>query len=106
MRCKNCGADQGLHHHETMQCPVGGREAPIGRKQEWMATTYQEDDSEERAELRKLVGSLEDTLLLVDRLKELEKRFAILEGEVAELRAKENERENIEIWNPPGDDLA
>jgi hypothetical protein len=24
--CKNCGGDKGIHHYQTMQCPVGGRE--------------------------------------------------------------------------------
>jgi len=38
--CTNCGYEEGLHHYQTMQCPVGG-EAPIGRKQEWMDRTYQ-----------------------------------------------------------------
>lgn len=38
--CGNCGADNGLHHYQTNQCPLGGREAPIGRKQEWMTTTF------------------------------------------------------------------
>lgn len=40
-KCKNCGAEQALHHYKTMQCPVGGREAPIDRKQEWMSLTFQ-----------------------------------------------------------------
>ena len=40
--CKNCGGWKGIHHYETMQCPVGGTEAPIGRKQEWMSTTFQD----------------------------------------------------------------
>ena len=43
--CKNCGGDAGLHHYETDQCPVGGREAPIGHKQEWKTTTYEPEDS-------------------------------------------------------------
>jgi hypothetical protein len=37
--CKNCGYDEGLHHFETLQCPKGG-EAPLGRKQEYLSTTY------------------------------------------------------------------
>lgn len=43
--CKNCGGERGLHHYETDQCPVGGREAPIGRKQEWKTTTFEIDNS-------------------------------------------------------------
>jgi len=43
-KCKNCGGEYGLHHFETNQCPVGGREAPIGRKQEWKTTTFEKED--------------------------------------------------------------
>ena len=35
IKCSNCGAERELHHYITNQCPVGGREAPIGQKQEW-----------------------------------------------------------------------
>jgi hypothetical protein len=38
--CYYCGADKGLHHYQTMQCPAGGREAREGEKQEWMSLTY------------------------------------------------------------------
>ena len=45
--CKNCGAEYGLHHYQTDQCPVGGREAPVGQNQEWKTTTFEPelDDS-------------------------------------------------------------
>ncbi len=43
--CKNCGGERGLHHYETNQCPVGGREAPIGRKQEWKMTLFEAEDN-------------------------------------------------------------
>jgi hypothetical protein len=33
--CSNCGADYGLHHYKTEQCPAGGYEAPVGKKQQW-----------------------------------------------------------------------
>lgn len=26
MVCENCGGDESIHHYQTMQCPVGGRE--------------------------------------------------------------------------------
>jgi RNA polymerase subunit RPABC4/transcription elongation factor Spt4 len=45
--CKNCGAPKGLHHYQTMQCPVGGREAPIGQKEEWMTLVFVEDDDKD-----------------------------------------------------------
>ena len=38
--CANCGGWYGIHNYRTMQCPVGGREAPEGRKQEWKDTTF------------------------------------------------------------------
>ncbi len=44
-KCKNCGADYGLHHYETNQCPVGGVEAPVGRPQVWMTVTFEEAPS-------------------------------------------------------------
>ena len=39
--CANCGGDYAIHHYETNQCPVGGREAPEGRKQEWKSTAFE-----------------------------------------------------------------
>ena len=43
-KCKNCGGEYGLHHALTDQCPIGGREAPVGRKQEWKTTTFVLDE--------------------------------------------------------------
>lgn len=40
--CKNCGADYALHHADTDQCPMNGREAPVGHKQEWKSTKFEE----------------------------------------------------------------
>ncbi len=40
--CANCGAPDAIHHFDTMQCPKGGEEAPIGRRQLWMSSTYEE----------------------------------------------------------------
>ena len=65
-KCKNCGGDRGLHHFETDQCPVGGREAPIGRKQEWKSTTFEVETENEVDELRKSVKEL------LARIEELE----------------------------------
>lgn len=62
--CKNCGGWRGIHHYLTMQCPVGGVEAPIHRKQEYMDCTYQEQDDDldilkaEVKELRRKVDNL------------------------------------------------
>ena len=42
-KCKNCGADEGIHHYKTDQCPVGGFEAPVGKEQEWKTSTFEAD---------------------------------------------------------------
>ncbi len=40
-KCKNCGADYGLHHYQTLQCPVGGsEETREGHKQEYMEQRF------------------------------------------------------------------
>lgn len=39
--CLNCGGDKGLHHYETMQCPLNGIEAPVNAKEQiWENTTF------------------------------------------------------------------
>jgi hypothetical protein len=64
-KCKNCGGERGLHQYQTMQCPVGGVEAPGLRKQEWMTLTFQmEDDSAAR------IAELEAALTSIDALLE------------------------------------
>lgn len=40
--CAKCGGEYGIHHYTTLQCPVGGVEAPIGWDQEWNMTTFTE----------------------------------------------------------------
>ena len=42
--CKRCGAWEGLHHFDTMQCPWGGYEAPIGKQQRWSSQTFEETE--------------------------------------------------------------
>jgi len=71
-KCKNCGGDAGIHHYETNRCPVGGREAPIGRSQEYMTTTFQKDDSDELEELR---SSVKQVLTIVQELNTSFKRI-------------------------------
>lgn len=39
-KCINCGGDKGIHHYQTSQCPVGGREAPLHHRQEWKTTIF------------------------------------------------------------------
>ena len=48
--CKNCGADEGLHHYETMQCPKNGIEEIRFDKltgkfypQQWESTTFHDN---------------------------------------------------------------
>lgn len=74
-KCKNCGGDNGIHHYQTNQCPVGGREAPIGRKQEYMGTTFEPDNSGELEELRETVKKL------LARVDELEEKVDSLQSE-------------------------
>lgn len=38
--CANCGGERGIHHYQTDQCPVGGVEAPVSRKQEYKTSTF------------------------------------------------------------------
>lgn len=66
--CKRCGSPEGLHHFETMQCPKGG-EAPVGKRQEWLGSTFQADDEKfmeemdrELKRLKKRVRELEEKL--------------------------------------------
>ena len=40
-KCRNCGGDYGIHHYKTMQCPTHGREAPVGKKQEYKTSTFE-----------------------------------------------------------------
>ena len=40
-KCFHCGADYGLHHFETQQCPLHGiEETREGHKQRWASTTF------------------------------------------------------------------
>lgn len=70
--CKNCGGPEGIHHYQTNQCPVGGYEAPIGRKQDYKTTTYEPDTTDELEELRssvkKLFARVEELEAQVERL--------------------------------------
>jgi len=38
--CSICRAGDGLHQFETNKCPKNGREAPIGKIQEWADTVF------------------------------------------------------------------
>lgn len=75
-KCKNCGADYGLHHYETSQCPAGGVEAPVGKEQIWMTTTFEDCPAPKPARptgpTLEYVRELEETLLA---LKEERDRF-------------------------------
>ena len=66
--CKNCGGTYGIHQYETNQCPVGGREAPMDKRQEYMDTTFDPDKTDEIEELKTLVRQLQA------RVEELEQR--------------------------------
>lgn len=84
-KCKNCGADWGLHRFDTGQCPVGGCEAPIWKKQEWAQTTYVADTSEDMDEIR-------------ETIKKLAKRIEELEEKVENLQSESGLEESVRIW--------
>jgi len=42
-KCYNCGADEGLHHYETKQCPKNGIEE-TNYPQQWEDTTFVDAD--------------------------------------------------------------
>jgi hypothetical protein len=44
--CKNCGASKGLRNWKTMQCPLGGREQPVGKPDLWTGETYLEQNDD------------------------------------------------------------
>lgn len=73
-KCKHCGADYGLHHYATNQCPVGGREAPIGRKQEYKSTVFEQDTTTEIEELREMIKKL------TARIEELEEHVETMQA--------------------------
>lgn len=83
--CKNCGGDEAIHHYQTNQCPVGGREAPFGRKQEWKSTTFEPNKENEIAELRTLVNKLLA-------------RVESLESKVEGLQSSSSLQESVAIW--------
>ena len=58
--CFNCGADMGLHHYESHQCPKNGREETReGKRQEWDETTYR---AKYRVEMEQSAYDLADAL--------------------------------------------
>jgi len=66
-KCKNCGAENGLHHYQTNQCPVGGREAPIGKKQEWKSTTFEKEEENTQAQIDELKAEIKRLEKLIIR---------------------------------------
>ncbi len=86
--CKNCGGERGIHHYQTNQCPVGGREAPGTQRQEYKTTTFEMEPTEQMEDLellRKMVASL-------TRLAgELQRRIERLENALQEHEKKDRE---------------
>ena len=74
--CLNCGADDGLHQAETDLCPRFGREAPVGKKQEWEETTF--DDG-------RLTASAYNAALLDCRLHLAKVCAGLSKGRIAEI---------------------
>jgi hypothetical protein len=49
--CAYCGADAGLHHYETQQCPLAGlEETRAGRQQQWLETTFTDSGEKQLAD--------------------------------------------------------
>ena len=84
-KCKNCGGDRGIHHYDTDQCPVGGREMPVGKKDAWKSTTFEVETESEVDELRKTV-------------KELLARVEELEAQVERLQSGSESEESVRIF--------
>lgn len=84
-KCKNCGGDYGIHHYQTDQCPVGGRECSINQKQEYKSTTFEVETESEVDELRK---SVKDLLARVEEL----------EMKVDSLKSESDLAETVRIW--------
>jgi len=75
-KCKNCGGFRGIHHYQTNQCPVGGSEAPIDRKQEYMTTTFESENSDELEELEELREMVKKLIARVEELEETVRIFS------------------------------
>jgi len=59
-KCFHCGADNGLHHYETDQCPLHGiEETRDGHKQQWASTTFLDAES---VQLENAAPQLRDAL--------------------------------------------
>ena len=82
--CKNCGGDEAIHQYETNRCPVGGREAPIGRKEEWKSTTFEAENNE--------------VLELHNTVNQLRARIEALEAQVDSLQSGSELQESVRIW--------
>ncbi len=55
-KCANCGATYGIHNGDTDQCPTGGVESPVGKRQRWSNSTWRATSVED--ELRDQVKAL------------------------------------------------
>lgn len=60
-KCKNCGYSEGLHQTDTDRCPLGG-EAPFGSKQEWLETTFVDEDIFNKTEKENIKNLLKENL--------------------------------------------
>ena len=82
--CTNCGYDEGLHQWETMRCPKGG-EAPVGKKQEWKQSRYEESTLEADEKIAQLKAQVKALQNIIDGQNELiESLSAMIEEEMGE----------------------
>lgn len=89
--CKNCGGSEGLHHYQTMQCPVGG----VGSYPSiWMDSRFEAVSNEVTRLRDALAAELEHSAALQERIETLNAENGSLHNalSLAQTRANEAER--------------
>ena len=71
-KCYNCGADKGLHHYETRQCPKNGiEEYRDGKTQQWEDTVFLDSKTERlRNAAPDLLEALGDSIFHLKELRD------------------------------------
>ena len=89
--CRNCGGDEGLHHYQTMQCPVGGVEANINHKQKYMTSRYEQESDDLAACRDALAAQMSETESLRERIAALNAENHVLHSALtlAQTRARD-----------------
>ncbi len=104
MNCYNCGADEGLHHYQTKQCPLHGKEETRFDKlagkfypQQWVNTTFED------AETKKMERAAPEMAKALKAARDYLKRYiefdVILGGEAEIINQIENALQNAGCYN-------